>query len=94
MTDRLQIEITGELPEDTKFGILADAQTRARALAEALNETHGTTLTATVKSVRPGKKAAPIAQAATLALEPIAMTGTVDVQSLEIVPHGRRHAAG
>ncbi len=62
--DRLEITLTGDLPDDTKYGILAEAQLKARELAEALSKAHSITLTASVKLVRPGKTKAPPAVAA------------------------------
>ncbi len=54
MTDRLEIKISGELPEN-KFKILADAQEEMTALVERLNQAHDLKLAGEVKSVRPGK---------------------------------------
>lgn len=58
MTDRLQIEISGELPDDGKYAILASAEEAARKFAGDLATGHGIALTVSVKSVRPGKKSA------------------------------------
>jgi hypothetical protein len=55
MTERLVIEITGELPEEGKYAILAAADIQAKSLIEALSQEHKVSLTATVRSVRPGK---------------------------------------
>lgn len=58
MTDRIVIEITGTLPEKGKHGILHAAEQAVEAFIKTFGETHtGLTLTATVRSVRPGKKA-------------------------------------
>lgn len=60
MTDRLVIEITGTLPEKGKHGIrdMHAAEQAVGALLQEVMATHnGLTLTATVRSGRPGKKA-------------------------------------
>lgn len=61
MTDRLHIEITGNLPDKGKHAILAAAETAAEAMAAELSKAHEVTLTAVVRSVRPGKKPVPVA---------------------------------
>lgn len=73
MTERLVIEITGDLPDAGKYAILADAEQLAGDYAHALEDKHkGLILKVSVKAVRPGKKpAAPIVQATTLAPEPV-----------------------
>lgn len=59
MTDRLHIEITGDLPDAGKFGILASAEAIAQTVAGQLEECHaGLKLTVSVKAVRPSKKSA------------------------------------
>lgn len=54
--DRLQIEITGNLPDDGKFAILAVAEERAKELAAELSDEHKLDLSVSVRAVRPGKK--------------------------------------
>lgn len=54
--DRLVIEITGQLPEENKYAILAAAQEGAAKLAGELNATHKLQLTAVARPIRPGKK--------------------------------------
>lgn len=72
MTDRLVIEIAGNLPDEGKYGILAKAEFAAKECAETLTEDHGLVLSVSVRAVRPSKKsAAPIVQATTLASEPM-----------------------
>lgn len=66
MTDRLQIEISGDLPDDGNYAILASAEEAARKFAGDLATKHpGVDLAVSVKSVRPGKKSgtAPVAVA-------------------------------
>jgi hypothetical protein len=59
MTDRLQIEITGDLPDAGKFAILASAEDHAKEFAASLAAKHpGVTLSVSVKAIRPGKKTA------------------------------------
>lgn len=54
--DRLVIEITGDLPDKTKYATLAAAQGLADTLALELQQNWGTAATVTVRAVRPGKK--------------------------------------
>lgn len=56
--ERIEITITGELPEKGKFASLAAAQQLADTLIEGMDAL-GLVLTATVKAIRPSKKAAP-----------------------------------
>ncbi len=57
MTERLQIEITGDLPDAGKYSILASAEAHAKEFAKALESKHpDVKLTVSVKPVRPGKK--------------------------------------
>jgi hypothetical protein len=59
MTDRLVIEITGELPDAGKFGILAYAEEGAKTFAADLIQVYkDLELRVSVKAVRPGKKSA------------------------------------
>lgn len=70
MTDRLQIEISGELPDDGKYAILASAEEAVRKFASDLATKHpGVDLTVSVKSVRPGKKSGTAPGAALRAAE-------------------------
>ena len=56
MSDRLVIEITGTLPEDDKYAILAAAQVAAKTMsADLMGQYTNLALAATVRSVRPGK---------------------------------------
>lgn len=66
MTDRLVIEISGALPEDGKFAILASAEETVKETVATLAAKHeGLTLSGSVRAVRPGKKAAaPASEAA------------------------------
>lgn len=50
--DRLEITITGPLPEEDKYAILAAADSAAKALARELSAAHGIDLKATVGPVR------------------------------------------
>jgi hypothetical protein len=57
MTDRLVIEITGDLPDAGNFAILASAEDAAKDFASALAAKHpGVDLKVSVKAVRPGKR--------------------------------------
>jgi hypothetical protein len=56
MTDRLVIEITGDLPEAGKYAILADCEAQMKMLVSGLMETHSLALKVSVKAVRPTKK--------------------------------------
>lgn len=56
--DRLVIELSGDLPEEGKYAILADAQEGAKGLAANLKEKHGLDLKVSARPVRPGKKTA------------------------------------
>lgn len=58
--DRLQIEITGELPDEGKYAILADAEAKANALVAELEKSHKMELSVTVKAVRPSAKKAAV----------------------------------
>lgn len=59
MTDRLVIEITGDLPDEGKFAMLANAEKVAQDAAAILEDKHpGMKLAVWVKSVRPSKKTA------------------------------------
>ncbi len=58
MTDRLHIEITGDLPDDRRYGILAAAEGEIKDRIKSFNERHKMAVTASVRSVRPGKKTA------------------------------------
>lgn len=54
--DRLQIEITGDLPEKGKYGIIDAAEKAIAAFVDTFTSEHAPlTLNATVRSVRPGK---------------------------------------
>jgi hypothetical protein len=54
--DRLVIEITGTLPENGKYGVIADAETEIAQWVKAFNERNKMSVVATVRAVRPGKK--------------------------------------
>lgn len=57
--DRLVIELSGDLPEEGKYAILAEAENLAKEMAAALETAFASlTLKASVRSVRPGKKTA------------------------------------
>ena len=57
MTDRLHIEISGNLPDAGKYAILASAEEAMKETAAALAIKHeGLTLSVSVRAVRPGKK--------------------------------------
>ena len=72
MTERLQVDLTGNLPGNGKYAILASVEDAVKACAAGLMEKHeGLTLTVSVRSVRPGNKTGAIVQAATLAPEPL-----------------------
>lgn len=55
MTDRIVVEITGDLPDKGKHAILAAAESAAEKMAGELASTHDLILTVTVRSIRPGK---------------------------------------
>lgn len=97
--DRLQIEISGELPEDEKYAILAEAQSAANELAGRLNVEHNLSLTAEVRSVRPGKsKARTPAEPKPIVAGAVELSGTaagddpVD-EMVSTSPYRGRHAA-
>lgn len=55
--DRLEITISGDLPDAGKYAILAAAEEAAKAFADNLMAKHSDLdLTVSVKAVRPGKK--------------------------------------
>jgi len=54
--DRIMIEISGNLPDEDKFAILAAAQKSANEMAAELTAAHGLELTVSVRPVRVGKK--------------------------------------
>jgi hypothetical protein len=85
--DRLEITITGELPDVGRFTVMAAAEEAVEAFAKAWGEKHpGMKLSVSVKAVRPGtRKPAPIVQGTTAAPEPVA--------EIETARHGPRHAA-
>lgn len=57
--DRLVIEITGDLPDEGKFAVLANAEKVAQDAAAILEDKHpGMKLAVWVKAVRPSKKTA------------------------------------
>lgn len=58
MTDRLVIEITGDLPDAGRFAILAAAEDAAKAMAAKGSAEHEIDLSVSVRSVRPIKKTA------------------------------------
>lgn len=59
MTDRLHIEISGNLPDAGKYAILASAEEAMKETAAALATKHeGLALSVSVRAVRPGKKTA------------------------------------
>lgn len=69
MTDRLQIEITGDLPDAGKFAVLASAENRAKLLVVGFAEEYSDLkLTVSVKAIRPGKKATANGQSTATAL--------------------------
>jgi hypothetical protein len=57
--DRIVIEVTGSLPDETKYDILAAAKQAANAMATELNTRFEIKLVADVRPVRPGKGKAP-----------------------------------
>lgn len=61
MTHRLEIKISGDLPDDAKHAIVAEAETLVDELVAAWGKLHPEIdLTAAVKRIRPGRgKAAP-----------------------------------
>lgn len=60
--ERIEITITGELPEDTKYAVLAAARQQANLMAVEMSQAHKLSLSVSVKSIRPSaKKAAPLA---------------------------------
>ncbi len=61
--DRLVIEITGTLPDNGKYGVIADAETEIAQWVKAFNERNKMSVVATVRVVRPGKKSASSAAA-------------------------------
>lgn len=71
MTDRIEISISGDLPAERKYAILADAEAEvASFISKFMAKYPEVRLTASVRAVRPGKKGA-IVQANTLAPEPL-----------------------
>ena len=71
MTDRLEISISGDLPDARKFAILASAEESAKEFAAALTAKHpGIDLKVSVKAVRPGKKTGDAASTETNAADP------------------------
>jgi hypothetical protein len=63
MTDRLVIEVTGDLPDEGKYAILASAEVMARDMVDKLQSEHVglPDPKISVKAVRPTtKKAAPV----------------------------------
>lgn len=71
MTDRIEIQISGDLPAERKYAVLADAEFKVAAFIEAFQrENPEVRLTSVVRAVRPGKKGA-IVPANTLAPEPL-----------------------
>lgn len=64
MTDRLEIKLTGPLPEEEKYAILAAAQVAATAMAKQLNEDHKIVLAVSVAPVRPSAGRGKVAAAA------------------------------
>lgn len=62
MTERLEIKIEGTLPEKGKHAVLAAAEAMAEQFVKDFAENHaGIELAVSVKAIRPGKKAAPVA---------------------------------
>lgn len=74
--DRLEITITGELPDVGRFVVLAAAEQAVDAFARTWSENHpGMKLNVSVRVVRPGtKKTASIVQGTTAAPEPVVET--------------------
>lgn len=61
MTDRIVIEVSGDLPDEGKYAILASAEELAKKLAADLVAKHSGVdpdLSVSVRAVRPSKKAA------------------------------------
>lgn len=54
--DRLEITISGDLPDERKFHILAAAESEVQEWVRSFQERHKVSLNAGVKPVRPGKK--------------------------------------
>lgn len=97
--ERLKIEIEGDLPEENKYAILADADADAKVLAGKLSDKYHLTLTAAARPIRVnGPKtsavAGDVAQASTLAPVPGAVIELKpDAEHTPVVVH-RRGAAG
>lgn len=59
MTDRIVIEITGDLPDEGKFAILADAERLASDMVHTFEDKYSSMhLAISVRAVRPSKKTA------------------------------------
>lgn len=69
--DRLEIEISGELPESGKFKIAGYVEEGVKTLIEELNKEHNLKLKDKTRIVKPSKKSAPIVAASTLAPESV-----------------------
>jgi hypothetical protein len=75
MADKFIIEITGALPEEEKYAILADAQAQAKLLAGELNLKHKLECTIAVRAVR-HKVIAAKPNGATVAVETVRVSSS------------------